>query len=292
MSYSVGGRDLPLINDNSISALDAVSKAYDSMNNAMEKLANLPFIGKKLIQDNADARYSAALNKFSNDPEGLANALNNGDIDTTDVTADTLNQTQERLSAIGNNYSRNYIQNRIANANDYFDKNSAKYQEAVNEAQAGHPEKLAQIRASLGEVPWEVTQQYAQLNGQAEKDAQQSLNNQGGALALQRQAMLDTQASNIAAWKLLEQMRKNDFTQDPTRTQAEVNRTLHNADPTLIYTLLKTKEGFNFLSSLTGGQFYKTSAAGVDNTQSTNTVNYKWKSTAPNSNAQNYTWKY
>ena len=74
MGYSVGGNTIPLVQDNSISALNAVNKAYDSMNSGMEKLANIPFIGRKMVQDNADARYSAALNKFSNDPEGLARA--------------------------------------------------------------------------------------------------------------------------------------------------------------------------------------------------------------------------
>ena len=284
MGYSVGGNTIPLVQDNSISALNAVNKAYDSMNSGMEKLANIPFIGRKMVQDNADARYSAALNKFSNDPEGLARALANGDISTTDVTADTLNQTQNRLSDIGKNYTRAYLQNRQEIANNYFDKNGALYQEAVNEAQAGHPEKLAQLRTNLGEVPWEVGYEFAKLNGQTEKDNQRSMDIQGGALALQRQALADMREGNAAAWALMDPIRKIDFTQNPTRVQAEVNEVLNN-NPDLVQTLLKTKAGYDFLLNFTGSKFYQTPAAGVDKTQDDQT---KVKTFGIANNSYNY----
>ena len=202
MGYSIGGNTLPQIEDKSLSALDAVNKAYDSMNSGMEKLANIPFIGRKMVQDNADARYSAALNKFSNDPEGLARALANGDISTTDVTADTLNKTQDRLKNIQDTATSIYAQNRLKATNDYFDKNGALYQEANNAAQAGNTAKLAQIRANLGEVPWEVGYEIAKLNAQAEKDTQRQLANQGAIAGLANQKYQNAMAASQGLYEL------------------------------------------------------------------------------------------
>lgn len=186
MAYSIGNRELPVLQDNTSSTIGAIGDAFKAINGSFDKLANLPWLARGMVQENANARYSAALNKYSNDPDGLAKALANGNIDTSNVTANTLNQTQDRLKDIGNNYSRSYLQGRTETANNYLDKNGNQYLEAVNEAQAGHPEKLAQIRMNLGEVPWEVNEIYAGLDGQAEKDRQRSLANQAAGLAYQR----------------------------------------------------------------------------------------------------------
>lgn len=211
MSYSIGGQTLPQINDNSISALDAVSKAYDSMNSGMEKLANLPFIGRKMVQDNADARYSAALNKFSNDPEGLAEALNNGDIDTTDVTANTLNQTQERLNAIGSNYTRNYLQNRAENFNNYLDTQGGKdLLTATSLAQQG--KDISALRNNAN-APAEAIELWQRLNPQSQK-------NEEDKLALERANIAYAQNKDALALKAREaffNLRRNlaPYLQDP-----------------------------------------------------------------------------
>lgn len=267
MPYSIGNSQLPVLQDNTSSTIGAMGDAFKAMNNSFDKIANLPWLARGLVQENADARYSAALNKYSNNPEGLAKALANGDIDTSNVTASTLNQTQDRLKDIGNNYSRSYIQNRTETANNYLDKNGNQYLKAVNEAQAGHPEKLAQIRMNLGDVPWEVRELYAGLNGQAEKDAQRSLANQGGALALQKQALLDMQNANSAYWQLMDGAKKYvDFTQSPERVQEELREYLHN-NSNLVSPLLKTSAGMANLNALVGNAYYRPTSVAVDREQ-------------------------
>lgn len=270
MPYSIGNSQLPVLQDNTSSTIGAMGDAFKAINNSFDKIANLPWLARGLVQENADARYSAALNKYSNDPDGLAKALANGDIDTSDVTANTLNQTQDRLKDIGNNYSRSYIQRRTETANNYLDKNGNQYLEAVNEAQAGHPEKLAQIRMNLGDMPWEVKEMYAGLNGQAEKDTQRSLANQGGALALQRQALLDMQNANSAFWYLMQKLQKGvDYTQsDPSRIQYQIMK-VFDANPQLVTPLLKTKEGMEFLNKTMGNALYRPNAVGVYKEQNT-----------------------
>lgn len=138
MAYSIGNRELPVLQDNTSSTIGAIGDAFKAINSSFDKLANLPWLARGLVQENADARYSAALNKYSNDPDGLAKALANGNIDTSNVTANTLNQTQDRLNDIGNNYSRSYLQGRTENLNKYLEGQGGKdYLIAVGLAQQG-----------------------------------------------------------------------------------------------------------------------------------------------------------
>lgn len=138
MAYSIGNKELPVLQDNTSSTIGAIGDAFKAINGSFDKLANLPWLARGLVQENADARYSAALNKYSNDPDGLAKALANGNIDTSNVTANTLNQTQDRLKDIGNNYSRSYLQGRTENLNKYLEGQGGKdYLTAVGLAQQG-----------------------------------------------------------------------------------------------------------------------------------------------------------
>lgn len=138
MAYSIGNKELPVLQDNTSSTIGAIGDAFKAINGSFDKLANLPWLARNLVQENADARYSAALNKYSNDPDGLAKALANGNIDTSNVTANTLNQTQNRLKDIGNNYSRSYLQGRTENLNKYLEGQGGKdYLTAVGLAQQG-----------------------------------------------------------------------------------------------------------------------------------------------------------
>lgn len=121
MSFSVGGRELPVYQGDTNQALQAIGQAYGAVNDSYDKLARLPGMAKNMVQDDADARYTAALNKYSNDPNGLAQALANGEIDTSNVRAETLGKTQDTLSNIQKTYSTGYLQGRLENYYNYLD---------------------------------------------------------------------------------------------------------------------------------------------------------------------------
>lgn len=133
MPYSIGGNQLQVINGDVNGALSAMGDAYKQMGNGLDGLAKVPYQLRSDLQDNADARYSAALNRYSNDPEGLARALQNGEIDTSMVRANTLNQTQERLKDISVNKTLNYNLGQKIKSDDWFNNNQdiiTKYQTA------------------------------------------------------------------------------------------------------------------------------------------------------------------
>ena len=218
MGYSVGGNTIPLVQDNSISALDAVNKAYDSMNSGMEKLANIPFIGRKMVQDNADARYSAALNKFSNDPEGLARALANGDISTTDVTADTLNKTQNRLSDIGQNYSRAYLQNQAEELNNYLAGQGGKdLRTAAGLSQQG--KDISALR-NANYVPAGALPYWLELNPQAQRNIDTGNNIAARGLAFSEQQYANRMKATAAAMQFYRMLHSYGNVEEPNQRQA------------------------------------------------------------------------
>lgn len=184
MPYSVGNSQLPVLQDNTASTIGAMGDAFKAMNNSFDKIANLPWLARGLVQENADARYSAALNKYSNDPDGLAKALANGDIDTSNVTANTLNQTQDRLKDIGNNYSRSYIQSRAENLNKYLEGQGGKdYLTAVGLAQQG--KDISNLRNNAN-APAEAIPYWDKLNPMTQQNVNRQLAQAGAALAYQR----------------------------------------------------------------------------------------------------------
>lgn len=135
MPYSVGGVTLTPEKGDTSAALKAVGDAYSTINDSYDKIAKLPFMAKNMIQDDADARYTAALNKYSNDPTGLANALANGEIDTSNVRAETLGKTQDTLGQIQKTGSLNYLQGRLENYYNYLDNpENARALEAAQQA--------------------------------------------------------------------------------------------------------------------------------------------------------------
>ena len=164
MPYSIGNNQLPILQDNSASALNNLGDAFRMMQGGVDRLAQAPLTLKNTIQDNADEAYNAALNRYSNDPEGLAKALQNGEIDTTNVRADTLAQTQGRLKDISNSKAINYLQGRTEKANQFWDTNGTDYMQAVNDAQNG--KDIGAIRAKLiaSGAPAEALPVLAQLD--------------------------------------------------------------------------------------------------------------------------------
>lgn len=165
MPYSLAGPSIQVMKGDTNEALQSVMTAYGHMNDAYDKIAKLPGMAKTMVQDDADARYTAALNRYANDPNGLAQALANNQIDTSNVRAETLGKTQDTLKNIQANRVLGYVQDREETANKWWDANSKLYQEAVYEAQNGHPEKLNQIRMNqLDGAPWEVAQTFSKLD--------------------------------------------------------------------------------------------------------------------------------
>ena len=153
MPYSIGGNQLQVINGDVNGALSAMGDAYKQMGNGLEGLAKVPYQLKSDLQDNADARYSAALNRYSNDPEGLARALQNGEIDTSMVRANTLNQTQERLKDISVNKTLNYELGQKIKSNDWFNANQAlvgRMQDAVHRGDKAEAARIMEEASKAG----------------------------------------------------------------------------------------------------------------------------------------------
>jgi len=107
------------------SSLNAMSDAFKNAQQAGNMLVALPIVGREMVQENADARYAADLNRYSNDPQGLANALSQGKIDLSNVSASALNNTQNTLANITKNRVDNYNQNQAELTNDYFKQHQA-----------------------------------------------------------------------------------------------------------------------------------------------------------------------
>ncbi len=196
MPYSIGDNQLQVIRGDTNAALSAMGPAYNMMSKGLDKMAATPFLGSELMQDNADARYNAALNRYSNDPEGLARALQNGEIDTTNVRANTLGQTQSKLKDISASKATNYLQNRIEKTNDWQAGNQdliSRYQTAVqtgDKASAASILAEAQKRGITAEAfdRWFVGNPYDQINKDTGFDLQRrQIAQQGAGLALQKQ---------------------------------------------------------------------------------------------------------
>lgn len=271
MPYSIGNSQLQVVKGDTNQALQAIGQAYGAVNDSYDKLARLPGMAKAMVQDDADARYTAALNKYSNDPNGLAQALANGEIDTSNVRAETLGKTQDTLSNIQRSHTLGYFQDRTETANKYWDQHGDQYLQAVAEAQGGHPEKLNALRAQLGPVPWEIASEYAKLNGQEEKDKQTSLAQQGAHIGLQYRMLADMQASNAAQLELMDGLRKNVDFNNPDSKQVTIE--VYNylmAHPELTGALVKTKEGMNFLIRVAGADYMKLNSIGTDDEQAFN----------------------
>lgn len=120
MPYSIGSSGMEVIKPDFGSSLNALSDAYKNMQQAGNALATMPLLGREMIQDNADARYTADLNRFSNDPEGLAKALANGQIDMSNVRAETLGKTQQQMKDITASKIANYQQGQLEDRDQYF----------------------------------------------------------------------------------------------------------------------------------------------------------------------------
>lgn len=180
MPYSVGGSTLSPVEDKSASYLSALSDATQNMNNSLKDLAKLPGDYLNYMQDDADARYVAALNKYSNDPTGLANALQNGEIDTSNVRAETLGKTQDTLSNIHQNYNVGYLQNRVQNYNDFLD-NPANMAVIDAGQQAAYHGDIKGVNSALEQLqkmgaPSELFREYtSKWNAQPELDKQEDL---------------------------------------------------------------------------------------------------------------------
>ena len=222
MSYSIGGQNLSPVEDRSASYLGALNDATQNMNNSLKDLAKLPGDYLNYMQDNADARYVAALNKYSNDPTGLAKALQNGEIDTSNVRAETLGKTQDTLSNIQKTYGLNYLQGRTEADMNFMDKNGDKYMLAKKFADSGDLKGLANVLGGLENAPWESTYKFSQLSAQPEYDAMQNRGLQARGLALQERSYADNIAANGAAFNLI-QLAQKYADADPNERQEITN---------------------------------------------------------------------
>ena len=224
MSYSIGGRELPVIQGDTNQALQAIGQAYGAVNDSYDKLARLPGMAKTMVQDDADARYTAALNKYSNDPNGLAQALANGEIDTSNVRAETLGKTQDTLSNIQRTYGLNYVQGRTEADMNFMDKNGSKYTLAKKYADEGNLQGLADTLAGLDkDAPWESVYKFSQLSAQPEYDAKENRKLTAAGLNLQAQTYKDAIDSNGAAFALIQLM--NPYADaDPNERQSISNQ--------------------------------------------------------------------
>lgn len=165
MGYSIGN---PTDNSGNVdysAALNGVNDAYKDLKNPFEGLSSALGSLKNTIQDNADARYVAALNKYANDPTGLAKALQNGEIDTSNVRADTLGKTQDIMSNIQQSYGLNYVQGRQENLDKFMDdpNNTQSYYTAVRAAQNGDKSAVDKYLASFN-GPGEFYSYLSKLN--------------------------------------------------------------------------------------------------------------------------------
>ena len=221
MPYSIGNSQLQVVKGDTNQALQAIGQAYGAVNDSYDKLARLPGMAKAMVQDDADARYTAALNKYSNDPNGLAQALANGEIDTSNVRAETLGKTQDTLSNIQKTDSLMYLTDRTKGFNDYFDKFSAQYQDMANDAKNGKD-----ITAKLAELakyaPAEAQDMLSQWDSNKQKNIEKQLGISGGTLSLALRKYLDEKRSIDDAVNLLKWQYTKGLNASPTHANTLV----------------------------------------------------------------------
>lgn len=185
MPYSIGNSQLQVVKGDTNQALQAIGQAYGAVNDSYDKLARLPGMAKAMVQDDADARYTAALNKYSNDPNGLAQALANGEIDTSNVRAETLGKTQDTLSKIQNTYGLNYLQGQAEEENNWLAQNGNTYLNAKNLTDAGKDKELFALREGF-KGPASIVRLLANLNPETQKNAERQLAQGSAQIALAR----------------------------------------------------------------------------------------------------------
>ncbi len=284
MPYSIGadGR-LPLIQGDANSALQTLGNAYQSMNSGLDKLAAIPFSIKNQIQDDADARYSEALNRYSNDPEGLAKALANGEIDTSNVRAETLNQTQARMKDISTNKSLNYLQNRTENANKWWDSNGKAYLNASNDAHLG--KDITDFYNSLQGTPAEALEALAKLDPVKQQNwktdyelRRRATELQGQALNLETQKYQDLLNGQKAMFEFNRVAQATGLLNDPSKRQNFYRALISGnryEDPglnisldtkPLLEAILKSPSALNDLNALVGFNGYGQGQAGYNYT--------------------------
>ena len=272
MGYSIGN---PTDNSGNVdysAALNGVNDAYKDLKNPFEGLSSALGSLKNTIQDNADARYVAALNKYANDPTGLAKALQNGEIDTSNVRAETLGKTQDTLSNIQKTYTTGYLQNRLQNYYDYLDNpENAKALEAAQQAAYHGDAKTVNDYISNFSGPAELlAERISKFNPQSELDTQRGLAQQGAGIALQRQAYQDAQNSNLAIMSLEDQIVKlvpYDQRDDPAKVSQAVWEVLRR-NPALVRAAALTPQGLKQLNSWSGTNL-QTPASYTTNTPAT-----------------------
>lgn len=177
MPYSIAGPSIQVMKGDTNEALQSVMTAYGHMNDAYDKLAKLPGMAKTMVQDDADARYTAALNRYANDPNGLAQALANNQIDTSNVRAETLGKTQDTLSNIQKTYSTGYLQNRLENYNSYLDnpENAKALELAQQAAYHGDAKTVNDFIANYHGPAELLAERISKFNPQTAQDEQERL---------------------------------------------------------------------------------------------------------------------
>lgn len=242
MPYSIGGNQLQVINGDVNGALANMGTAYGLMSNGLNKIADAPFQIKNVLQDNADARYSEALNRYSNDPEGLAKALQNGEIDTSLVRAETLNQTQGRLKNIAENKAINYLQGRAEASNNWFDTHGEEYLKAVGDSQQGKVKELNDWRSAV-HAPAEVQAVLAKLDPEQQQNFLKQLQAQNAAQALMQRKYDDQIAANGALFDLYKIYNDNGVMDNPNArrdlTSDVINGKVTGVDTLRLLSLLK-----------------------------------------------------
>ena len=264
MPYSIGNSQLQVVKGDTNQALQAIGQAYGAVNDSYDKLARLPGMAKAMVQDDADARYTAALNKYSNDPNGLAQALANGEIDTSNVRAETLAKTQNIAKDIGTNHSFNYIFDRTKARNDFHDKNSALYLKAAEAAHNGDKAGYAAALAALPEgVTSDVMFDYANLDaGSANRD-ERRLGIAGAGLNLQAQAYRDAIESRMGLLPLIENALTVGAIKDPNRQREARLQFLNSPEGRkAMASGALSSAGFDTLSNYLGISLYNPTQAG------------------------------
>ena len=256
MPYSTGSVNLEDRQGDYSAALNGVNKAYENLGNSYNDLWKLPAMAKTMVQDDADARYTAALNKYSNDPTGLAKALQNGEIDTSNVRAETLGKTQDTLSNIQKTYSTGYLQNRLQNYYNYLDnpENAKALEAAQQAAYHGDTKTVNDYIANFNGPAELLAERISKFNPQSALDTQKGFALQGAGIALQRQALQDAQNSNLAIMGLEEQIVKMvpyDQRDDPAKV-AQAVWEVYRRNPALVRAAALTSEGLKRLQAWSG----------------------------------------
>lgn len=195
MPYSIGNSPLEVIRGDTNGALGALGNAYQMMSKGMDKLSEAPNNAYNWLQDTADARYNEALNRYANDPEGLATALQNGSINTANVRATTLGQTQDKLKDIAMNRYLNYSYNQTKKSDDWFNGNQDLIGRFVSASQQGDTATAEKIRAEAAANGIDTTNftKYLMLNPLEQKNKETEF-------ALQRQRIAQEGSANALQW--------------------------------------------------------------------------------------------